>query len=236
MSSKFQINTEELAFVIPFKTDHGRREEIFNWNIKRLKGMFPGCQIVIGEQDSELFNLSQARNDGIRKVDRPFLFSLDADTVWNPEIIIDSVHALGKYKWVIPYMLYLNINMKTGLELTQDDPEVILLYANFEYDAELKVPPNDPMPPVSGIVGMKTETMYEVGGFDERCDGWGWDDRIFAYVAEKVLGEPPKRFNHMIYHIWHEVGPTINQPKYHDNWELFREYERHFHKTYRKFL
>jgi hypothetical protein len=236
MSSKFEMNTEELAFVIPFKTDHGRREEIFNWNVSRLKKFFPGCQICIGEQDSELFNLSQARNNGIRKVDRPFLFSIDADTAWNPELIIDSVHALESHRWVIPYMVYLQTDMNSGLRITKEDPETILIYSNYQYHAELIVPPNDPMPPVSGIVGMHTIDMFYLGGFDERFDGWGWEDRAFAITAERLLGQSAKRINHMVYHLWHEVGPTINQPKYHANWDLYRQYESHFNKIHKKYL
>lgn len=236
MSSSFQMNTQELAFVIPFRTDNGRREEICKWNIRRLQKFFPGCQVVIGKEDSEPFNLSQARNDGIRQVNRPFIFSIDADTVWNPEVIIDSVHALQRNKWVIPYMLYLQTDMASGFKITNGDPETILIYSNYVYHSELIVPPNDPMPPVSGILGMRTESMYEIGGFDERFKGWGHEDRAFAVIADYILGEPSTRLNHMVYHIWHEVGPTINQPYYHQNWDLFREYERNPKKIHKKFI
>lgn len=236
MSSSFQINTEELAFVIPFTTDNGRREDIFLWNCRRLSKFFPGCQIVVGEQNDELFNLSKARNNGIKKVDRPFLFSIDADTVWNPELIIDSIDILQINKWVIPYMTYLQTDMASGLKITSEDPETILIYSNYTYHSELIVPPNDPMPPVSGILGMRTEHMYDIGGFDERFQGWGHEDRAFVLAAQHVLGEPAKRLNYKIYHIWHEVGPTINQPKYHDNWNILRQYENNFNRIYKKFL
>jgi len=226
---------EDLAFVIPFTTDHGRREDIFNWNVKRLEILFPGAQICIGEQDQELFNLSAARNNGIRQVDREYLFSLDADTVWNRDVIADAVRDIEFGGWSIPYNRYLNIDMESGTSLTSRFPGMDLVYEKLTYCGDIPVIPDDKMPPVSGIVGMHTDTMYQIGGFDERFSGWGHEDRAFAFTAEKLLGPPYRRY-HNIYHIWHEVGPTINQPKYHANWDLLRRYENEFEKVYKKFI
>lgn len=233
------FDDSDLAFVIAF-SDRGdeRRRTIFEWNVRRLKSFYPEAQIVVGTEDEKtgLFNLSQSRNNGIRHVDRPILFSLDADTVWNKNTLEASVAEIQQGNWVIPYKSYLNTDMDSGIRITDADPTIELIESDYTYYAVTPFVPPPNYAPVSGIVGMTTEQMFEIGGFDERCIGWGWDDRIFAYAAEQVLGKPPVRLDHSVFHIWHEVGPTVTQPKYHQNWNLFRQYESNFEAIHRKFL
>jgi glycosyltransferase involved in cell wall biosynthesis len=51
-----------------------------------------------------------------------------------------------------------------------------------------------------------TRKFFEVlDGFDERCEGWGQDDLIFAHCA-RVLGGGCERIDGTVWHLWHPVS------------------------------
>lgn len=232
------MKKNKISFVIPFKTDNGFREEIFHWNVVRLGMLFPGVDIIIGRNDDEPFNRSAARNDGFRGVNTEYVAFLDADTVWDPVILDKAVGTLDAgAPWVIPYMKYHVTDQKTGRWMLESSPSIKLddCVEEMSYEHILSGPADHIYSPISGINVLRSDDMYKIGGFDESYVGWGWEDRAFAWAANKILGQAA-RFDGNIYHIWHPVKDTVDQPHYRTNEQRFYSYQRDFDALHKNYL
>ena len=65
-----------------------------------------------------------------------------------------------------------------------------------------------------------------IGGFDERCVGWGAEDSIFAHAAT-ILGGTPLRIDGAAFHLWHPSVDKITRmmdPQWRANHELWKRY------------
>jgi hypothetical protein len=71
------------------------------------------------------------------------------------------------------------------------------------------------------------ENFYKAGGFDERFNGWGYEDNAFMLMCETTIGSYVETDN-KAYHLWHPL--SINQyPELTlKNRDLYAEYFRHF--------
>jgi hypothetical protein len=66
---------------------------------------------------------------------------------------------------------------------------------------------------IMGTFAMTAEDWQRVGGYNERMDGYGYDDADIASRARNSDINCPTKINPKVYHIWHEVKhnrETIN--------------------------
>lgn len=231
---------DDLTFVVPFRTDNGPRERIFNWTQDRLKKLFPDSPVIVCDNEGD-FVLAAARNNGMRQVETEFVASIDGDTIWERDVIEDGLDALATdYPWVIPYTYYCALHGDAAERLLNEDPATQLWdYSgtpNLEY--VVYTDPDQMFQPESGIVMMRTEDMLTTGGFDERCQTWGWEDRIFRLVADKMIGPHWRPEHNAVYHIWHPRGPeiTVGHSKYQENWNLYNWHVDNFEAAHQRFL
>lgn len=69
-----------------------------------------------------------------------------------------------------------------------------------------------------GVFFIKKETYYELGGFEEKCVGYGYEDSIFD-IKIRSLGYKVLTNKENMVHLWH---PKLNSTK--NNKELFDHY------------
>jgi len=78
--------------------------------------------------------------------------------------------------------------------------------------------------PVSGVLAIGRATWDRVGGFDERFEGYGWEDR--AFVRKCTLAAGFSRVPGPMWHLWHEpVTPNVTGPEWRRAFALWRTYE-----------
>lgn len=61
---------------------------------------------------------------------------------------------------------------------------------------------------VSCVVMVPRALWDQVGGFDERFVGWGWEDTAFACSTDTVSGR--LRLEGTLWHLWHPQSPERN--------------------------
>jgi glycosyltransferase involved in cell wall biosynthesis len=215
----------KLSFMIPFRASDTFREQIFNWNIVRLEKLFPDAEIVIGESPAGNFNRSAAINDAYKKTSGKYVVLLDADTVWNRSLIMESLtHLQGdECNWLIPYTSYHITNQQSGGTILQDNPARDMRVDDYLYENVLYWKEGDIYPPVSGLNVFTSESFRATGGFDPNFVGWGWEDRAFYFSSIKKIGMP-KRLDEPVFHIWHPVGNITGHDHFKENERIFHQY------------
>lgn len=102
----------------------------------------------------------------------------DADSLVPPRQILEAVHlALSAPGLVYAYDLYLRLDARGGI------------------DQELFNPPS------MGCVAISRDCFDEVGGFDQRFVGWGYEDIEFAQRCG--VRWPLRRVSGVLEHLWH---------------------------------
>jgi hypothetical protein len=71
------------------------------------------------------------------------------------------------------------------------------------------------------------ENYFRVGGFDERFNGWGYEDNAFFLLANTILGEFVETDN-IAYHLWHPSSINQYPALTLRNRDLYTEYFKHY--------
>ena len=207
--------TDSVDVIIPWwrqTTDvHRLRSLDFVLEMWESFGMNP----IMGVNDSEIFNRSQARNLGVSLAKSDLIILADGDVVLDRNQVMKGLEIVSNYEtWVIPYDVYFN--------LTEEDSENFLegrkKLTECNWDHRILS--------WAGLSIMKREAYLYVGGHDERFCGWGDEDVAFRLVLDHKYGGH-KRVTGGIYHLWHPAPheQTFGSLEYERNHSLFdREY------------
>lgn len=169
------------------------------------------------EPMSETFRLAAARNMGVRAARAPRLLISDGDCVPPPEIA--SAHAsYGDQPIVVAGLRdHVPLNMVPMLR-TGDVPKM----AKFVHGKDYRLYRTEFMsltgqPSGAGDwlcwgchVSYPTAKVCEIGGFDERFEGWGGEDRDLAIRLTKSACEIDLRPDLTVYHLDHEASVEVN--------------------------
>lgn len=186
-----------VRFVTPRRPDGGRRDELWafcrSWWTDRFD--WP-----IYEADTEgRFNRGAAINRGAEG-EWDVLVIIDGDVVAEASQVQAAVmRANATGRLCFAYDEYV------PLERAMSD-RVLKGYSGNWVGRQSRVARSH----VSSIVVVPRALWDEADGFDERCEGWGHDDTIFAHVA-RVLGGGCERVPGKVFHLWHPTSPHAAQ-------------------------
>src|SRR5690349_1583253 len=105
----------DVSIIIPFQTDNGPRAEAFEWVKKYYANVMPSAELCVGLFNGKEVNKSKAVNLGAKKATKDIFVIADADVIYDPEIIFESIRLLNKAAWVVPFTNIYEIN-RTGTE------------------------------------------------------------------------------------------------------------------------
>lgn len=217
-------DVDRFAVCIPFLSDYGHRERVFNWVMNRWKAHFPKAEYSVVGNFKEPFSRGEARNDAVRSTRSDVVVIADADTTYaDPGQIRQAV---GQVKdnpnaWVIPYAEEHYYN------LAQDATEFLL---SIDPGTALKDPDNEDawehkITSWAGILVMHRAAFEAAGGYDRRFIGWGYEDNAFQLCLDTIVARH-QRIEAPVFHLWHPISAQTNfdQPYIQHNRDLYRRY------------
>lgn len=141
-------------------------ERVMEW--WRSHGLEP---VLMDSDPDKPFNLSQARNRGVRAVDTDVVFIADADTIPNYRALRTAVH-LSQYERVIyPFTEY------RYLADSVDPLDDSIPLEDLPFEREYK---NS----YGGLMVIRPELYWAIGGHDEKFERWGFEDTAFQLAAD----------------------------------------------------
>ena len=207
-----------ISLLVPFRTDHGRREQTWNWLKRYWAYELPGAEIVIGTDDHPAFSKTSAVNRAAAKATGDIFVILDADCYIAGDVILDCAKRIraerdkGNHLWYMPYRYFYRLTDIASRVVINSDPA---LPPRF-----FAAPPNvaatqNQIGSVNGywfgalIQLMPREAFTATGGMDTRFHGWGGEDVAFMHAVDTLYGKHKTSDNGII-HLWHpSIGDDV---------------------------
>jgi len=189
------------VILVPRRDDGGERDQLWAWCRRRWEQYHPDYPVVEGHHTVGPFNRSAALNRAAR-----------AAGAWDQAIVIDSdvflrvsqVEAAvalaaksGRVTWA--HRRWRGISQDWTRRLVKDrrdfGPEVV-----DRTDMDVLVERTNPISWSCCIVFPRA-VWDDMGGFDERFSGWGYEDMAVQSVVAGLYGH--ERIEGDVYHLWH---------------------------------
>jgi|SRR6516162_748876 hypothetical protein len=130
--------------------------------------------VVTADSDTEVFSLSQARNNGVRKAKTDVVVISDADTVPDIRNVIKAVGDPVGVCWPFTnYRILPADSVKTPFNELADVPYIMA----WDGDG-----PNG----VGGCLVATCDEWWRLGGQPPEFVGWGWEDTAFTCIVETL--------------------------------------------------
>jgi len=221
------------VLLAPRRVDKGHRDVLWAWCKARWEARMPDVRVYEGHHDDGPFNRSAAVNEAARLADRDG--SWDVGVVIDADVFLPISHvrqaiagaAGGVVTWA--HRRWRGIAEEDTKRLIRD-PDDFGDEPGSQRDMDLIV---DKTTPVSWscCVAVPRTTFDDMGGFDERFRGWGFEDGAWSalvrglYRWDRIEGD--------VYHWWHPrsgerivqgLPGTTARPEYIRNALLGRRY------------
>jgi hypothetical protein len=188
------------VFLVPRRKDNGHRDKLWAYARARWERYFPDIPVVEGHHDEGSFNRSAAINAAARKAgDWDLGIVIDSDvmlSVSQARAAIDRAAETGKVTWGHRRWRgfaedwtnrWVRERRDLGAELDRDTMDLYVERTN----------------PLSWscFIVLPRPVFDDLGGFDERFRGWGFEDMAFQSIIVGLYGY--ERIDGDIIHLWH---------------------------------
>lgn len=205
-----------VVFLVPRRNDNGPRDALWRWCRRRWEAQMPDVPVYEGHHTEGAFNRAAAINLASKLA--------DVDGHWDVGIVIDSdvflpipnVRAAvqsaleGKVTWA--HRRWRNV-AERHLKRLLADPDPFGQVPAEARDMDLVVDVTNPIS-WSCCVAVPRGTFDAMGGFDERFQGWGFEDGAWAALVRALY--PWSRIDGDMYHLNHERSDEriiLGQPR-----------------------
>lgn len=209
----------DIDVLIPFWPDVERRQRIWDYN-RGLWASLPRMEILVGEDPlvvaGRRFSPARARNSAARKGTGEWLLAYDSDELPpTEEVIQETVSRAGACGWA---------GMFSGTRVLKVASTDALLAGAAGLE---QVRLTSRIPSAVGLIVVRRDLFERVGGYDERFEGWGFEDSALRRVLTSVAGspDPPPRDRDC----WSLSPATVDlMAQYRDNLRNRELYEREY--------
>lgn len=193
-----------VSIIVPHTYGCPHRDKAWTWLKSRYEQLYPWWEIIECTDDggSGTWNKAKAVNDGVKRAKGDVLMVSDSDVVLPDKAILDSVDSIihGSI-WAIPHRHVVRLTEQSSAAVYAKSPSTQdRLGGETMRDRYVGV--------AGGGIFMMLKIAYmDIGGFDERFEGWGGEDLSFGIVATSAYGNP-RRYTHELIHLYHPYQPT----------------------------
>jgi hypothetical protein len=154
--------------------------------------------IYEGFHYSGLFNRSAALNVAAHKPnDWDVALVIDSDVICDPEQVAEALErAHDEQRIYLAFSRRHNLNQKGTEKIMQGDQGSWRKYIAKTY--------NDM---ASSAIAIPRSVWDQLGGFDEKFEGWGFEDSAFALAYETLTGNTIQKVQGELWHLWHPTAP-----------------------------
>lgn len=224
----------KVAFLVPRRPDHGRRDRIWVWVRNWLTTHHPEWPIVEGyDEVNDTFSMALARNNAARAAgDWDVGVLVDSDTIAHPDAVRAAVtKAAGSRKIVVAGDMRMRMDQTSSDRILQGG----LWFARPEGERHPKSNVLDDMcygEPSSGVIAIGRELWDASGGYVESLQGWGWEDLVFITQCYVVGDGMDWVRNNMLLHFWHDRTPITDDTSHNKQvWLRLHDLSRRNNKT-----
>lgn len=191
-----------VVVLVPRRADGGHRDRLWTFARQWWLNDHPDWPIIEGHHDHGPFNRAAAVNSAAAG-DWDVAVIIDADIIANPDAVRAAVDiAANAGRVVVSHHDRVMLN-KAGtqkiLEGYRGPWRVRNMVETVFTDS------------VSCAVVVPRPVWDDVGGFDERFSGWGFEDSAFAVAVETLSGKPIIRLASELYHLHHPPSPEASK-------------------------
>lgn len=193
-----------VAVLVPRRSDNGRRDELWRFCRAWWEREHPTWEIIEGDDEPGLFNRSRSINTAAARTDADVLVIADGDVI--PFEVDEAVKVAGESGRACLAYQY---GGYTPLNEAMTDR--VLDGYDGRWDTPQGLSRKDQSPDhVSSCVAVPRALWERTGGFDERFEGWGPEDRAFHHSC-MVLGGGVARVPGKVIHLWHPFSTERNR-------------------------
>lgn len=181
----------KISALIPYKPDFGRRDYLWSLVKQRYERFFPYIELCVGVDDNEPFNRARAINRAAKMATGDTFIVVDTDIIFQPDLVRNLVPLVDKHPWIVPFYY--------GYRLSESGTERLIAEG---LPLAIQIGPG----PMMNV--MKRSCFEEIGGIDERFNGYGYEDVAMAIALDTICG---KHFtmDDSIFHLWHQPVTSV---------------------------
>lgn len=204
------LHGDALVIVVPWYPAPGR-DAPMHFIVDRYRTLFRYTRVVIATDGGEPWSKARAVNRAVHEHANPreAVVVADADCIVGRDALLDAMGAVvdGGAPWVVPFGLVYRLSESYTAALLDDPPE-----PTFEIGPIARHSLLDPdRVPYWGVAGggilvTSRAAWRDVGGFDERFEGWHGEDASLGLALDSLVGRHT-RLEAPLWHLWHPRAP-----------------------------
>jgi hypothetical protein len=193
-----------VVFLVPRREDNGHRDKLWEWCKARWEQYFPDIPIFEGHHTEGLFNRAAAVNKAAQRAgDWDIGIILDSDVFLKVSQVrqaIETAHRTGRVTWA--HRRWREFSEYWTGRILEDRRD---LGPEFEgIDLDIFVQRTTPIS-WSCCIAVPRAIWDDIGGMDERFEGWGFEDMAFQSLIVGLYGH--ERIEGDVLNLWHPRSP-----------------------------
>lgn len=182
-----------IGICIPWRTDHGERERLFDWVLPQWQ--ISEYEINVGDANPDgPINVSLALNRARAKSSADVLVIAAADHIPDGIAVEHAARNAMKHGWAPVFSATAGITRSATEKLLRGRP----IDVNEHITGEV--------PFCTALLAIRADVWDEIDGWDERFHGWGCEDTAFRLVLDVLYPDPPPPLPHRTIALWHTAA------------------------------
>lgn len=196
--------------LMPYRgaTEHRRR--IHEWTLSRWQAVtmqHPSVKVIVADdgQQGETFSVSRAVNRAYRRSKAEAVLIFGSGHLAPTAATLQRIEsALERHPWCGVYKRTHELDRATTRQLLRIPADSNLDAHDLTGGTTHEI--------CAGIVAMRSDAFYSIGGADERYNGWGWEDNYIRLLLGHLYGRPVDPPTGTLTTLWHPPSPRTNTP------------------------